>query len=98
MKNAFKRMKYYSIFTPSLYSCGLFIEDNNLLITFYAGEFQVTSRPTNSIDYFETDLDDDDGSGSGFSNDNSSLARIVKIATAILGVLLIIVLCAILCK
>lgn len=72
---------------------------NNLPLIFcFSGEFQVTSRPTNSIDYFETDLDDDDGSGSGFSNDNSSLARIVKIATAILGVLLIIVLCAILCK
>lgn len=60
------------------------------------GETQVTSRPTNSIDYFETDIDDD--GESGFSSDNSSIARIVITATAVLGVLLIIVLCAILCK
>lgn len=68
---------------------------NTILLS---GETQVTNRPTNSIDYFETDLDNDDDSGSGFSSDNSSLARIVKIATAVFGVLLIIVLCAIICK
>lgn len=62
----------------------------------FLGETQVTSRPTNPIDYFETDIDDD--GESGFSNDNSSIARIVITATAVLGVLLIIVLCAILCK
>lgn len=61
------------------------------------GEFQITSRPASPIDYEIPDTDDDDYSGS-HSGDNSSIARIVIIATAVLGILLIIVLCAILCK
>lgn len=61
------------------------------------GEFQVNSRPTSSIDYELPDAHDSDDSDSD-SKDNSSIARIVIIATAVLGVLLIIVLCAILCK
>lgn len=69
-----------------------------MIVSLFSGEFNVNSRPSNSLDYFETNAGDDESTGSGFSNDNSSLARIVKIATAIFGVLLIIVLCAILCK
>lgn len=61
------------------------------------GEFQVTSRPINPIDYDIPDAHDDE-QGESDSSDNSSIARIVIIATAVLGVLLIVVLCAILCK
>lgn len=68
----------------------------NIISCAFAGEFQITSRPANPIDYEIPDANDDDYSGS-HSGDNSSIARIVIIATAILGVLLIIVLCAILC-
>lgn len=67
------------------------------MVCFCSGEFQVTSRPDNPIDYEMPDSSDEDQSG-GHSGDNSSIARIVIIATAVLGVLLIIVLCAILCE
>lgn len=66
-------------------------------ILLFSGTFPVESRPASPIDYEMPDSHDDDYSGSG-SGDNSSIARIVIIATAILGVLLIIVLIAILCK
>lgn len=66
-------------------------------ISLFLGTFPVESRPASPIDYEMPDSHDDDYSGSG-SGDNSSIARIVIIATAILGVLLIIVLIAILCK
>lgn len=63
----------------------------------FSGTFPVESRPASPIDYEMPDSHDDDYSGSS-SGDNSSIARIVIIATAILGILLIIVLIAILCE
>lgn len=74
--------------------CPLHFIDQSISL---AGEFPVNSRPTSSIDYELPDAHDDDSDDSD-SSDNSSIARIVIIATAVLGVLLIVVLCAILCK
>lgn len=69
----------------------------NTCFRFVIGEFQVTSRPISPIDYELPDAHDDEQNESD-SKDDSSIARIVIIATAVLGVLLIIVLCAILCR
>lgn len=66
-------------------------------IFLFLDEHSVTSRPGNTPDYSEGFVDDGDDSDD-YSEDNSAIARIVIIATAVLGVLLIIVLCAILCK
>lgn len=61
------------------------------------GEFSVTSRPAESADYIEQLGENSDDSGDSDS-DTSSQARLVIIATAITGGLLIIVVAAILCK
>lgn len=63
----------------------------------YIGEFVVTSRPPESPDYHDLNDLGEDGENSD-NDDKSSQARIVIIATAILGGLLIIVVAAILCK
>lgn len=62
----------------------------------YPDEHSVSSRPSDTPLYDEGSPHDDDDDE--YSDNNSAIARIVIIATAILGVLLIIVLCAILCK
>lgn len=63
---------------------------------FYPDEHSVSSRPSDTPVYDEGFPHEDDDNE--YSDNNSAIARIVIIATAILGVLLIIVLCAILCK
>lgn len=62
------------------------------------GEFGVTSRPSESADYLEQLNENNEDSGDNNLNDTSSQARLVIIATAITGGLLIIVVAAILCK
>lgn len=62
-----------------------------------AEERSISTRPTNTPEYDE-EIVDDLSSNDKHSEDNSAIARIVIIATAVLGVLLIIVLCAILCE
>lgn len=62
------------------------------------GEFGVTSRPSESADYLEQFNENNDDSGDNNANDTSFQARLVIIATAITGGLLIIVVAAILCE
>lgn len=63
---------------------------------FYPDEHAISSRPSDTPDYDEAFPYEADGGD--YPDDNSAIARIVIIATAVLGTLLIIVLCAILCK
>lgn len=61
-----------------------------------SGEFEITHRPPDSEDYMESE--NESSSGDDSEVNTSSKARLVIIATAVLGTLLIIVVAAILCK
>lgn len=61
-----------------------------------ADEIEVTTRPTDTEDYLESNNAQNSDQGDG--NETSSKAKLIIIATAIAGCLLIIVVAAILCK
>lgn len=64
----------------------------------FPGEFEISSRPSETADYLETGDEEGHNSGDDNESDTSSQARLVLIAIAISGGLLIIVVSAILCK
>lgn len=64
----------------------------------FPGEFEISSRPSETADYLETGDEEGHNSGDDSESDTSSQARLVLIAIAISGGLLILVVSAILCK